>query len=300
MTLFAGKDTLSKGVYFLRGSLSPDIRKPSFLPTPPQSAWGPDALRAADPQKLLEFYRLAEFGKHSSGIFHDMMSPLSTILLTLEEIRDSTDPTNEESISRALAASCRIKEFVGAAKKGLRLCDSHQVFSPAHEIRDAARFLAHKAQGSLVRIECDLDERARAEGVPLRFFQIALNLISNAIDAYEGLDRDERIIKVFLEQDRERMLFTVIDHGCGISEDSLKKIFDPFFSTKRSKGLGLGLSSIKDHAESFDGSIEAESLEGFGSAFTAVFPLPKSKKAAFAAPDPGLDLIREDTRLAGT
>lgn len=229
-----------------------------------------------------------------------MMSPLTTILLALEEIKDSGDPASEESISRALAASRRIKEFMRAAKKGLKLCDSRQTFSPADEIRDAARFLAHKAQRSQVRIECDLDEGARAEGIPLRFFQIALNLISNAIDAYDGLDRDERIVKVFLERGPERMLLTVIDHGCGISEDSIKRIFDPFFSTKRSKGLGLGLSAIKDHAESFDGSIEAESLAGFGSAFTATFPLPKSRKAAPAASGRGLDLIREDTRLAGT
>lgn len=297
MRFFAGSNTLTKGVYFLKKGLSPDIQKPSFLPTPSQRT--PSSLRAAEPERFLEFYSLVEFGKHSSGIFHDMMSPLTTILLTLEEIKDSTDPKNEESICRALAASNRIKEFVKAARKGLKPDDSRQTFSPAHEIRDAMRFLGHKARRARVDIKCDLDDEALAFGIPLRFFQIALNLMSNAVDAYDGVDHDERVVRVFLEQNQTRLLFTVSDNGCGIDKNALPRIFDPFFSTKRSKGLGLGLSTLKDHIDSFDGSIEVESLVGFGSTFTASFPLPESQRAARAALDES-ELMREgDTRLAG-
>ena len=72
------------------------------------------------------------------------------------------------------------------------------------------------------------------------------------------------------------LLLTVQDTGCGISEDSMQKLFEPLFTTK-AKGIGLGLSIVKNLIEANGGAISVESKEGVGSAFTMSLPTVKTE-----------------------
>ncbi len=64
-----------------------------------------------------------------------------------------------------------------------------------------------------------------------------------------------------------------VDSGCGISKENLGKLFDPFFSTKESKGTGLGLALSYGIVKKHNGSIEVESEIGVGSSFIVKLPL---------------------------
>ena len=66
---------------------------------------------------------------------------------------------------------------------------------------------------------------------------------------------------------------TVADNGCGIPEDISKKIFDPFFSTKGSKGTGLGLAVTKKVIEEHNGQLEVESTTDVGTSFYITLPI---------------------------
>ncbi len=96
-----------------------------------------------------------------------------------------------------------------------------------------------------------------------------LNLITNAVDAFEG--RGGRIeISTCLKDDA--ILIVVSDNGKGIPRDKMARIFQPFFTTKGSKGTGLGLSMTKKYIDDMGGHISVQSEEGRGTTFTIVFP----------------------------
>jgi signal transduction histidine kinase len=77
------------------------------------------------------------------------------------------------------------------------------------------------------------------------------------------------------ERNDGRILLSIQDTGCGISEENMKKLFDPLFSTKE-RGIGLGLAISKRLMEVNGGSIEVESKEGVGSTFTLYLPIGRS------------------------
>lgn len=113
-------------------------------------------------------------------------------------------------------------------------------------------------------------------GNPLKFHQIIANLISNAIDAYDGIPREEgrqNRVEVRLAQHSGIVRLEVQDWGQGIKPEILNKIFDPLFTTKDTdKGTGIGLTTTKHIVEKdFAGNVTVASKPGYGSTFIVEF-----------------------------
>jgi polar amino acid transport system substrate-binding protein len=107
--------------------------------------------------------------------------------------------------------------------------------------------------------------------------QVIINLISNACQALG--DRSQRIDLYTFEQNAIVVL-KVVDTGCGIPRESLNKILDPFFTTKReSGGTGLGLSISMNIIHNHGGSIEFASEVGKGTTVTLRFPAMQSNES---------------------
>ena len=110
-----------------------------------------------------------------------------------------------------------------------------------------------------------------AEGHRLQ--QILLNLIDNALDAV-GHDGKVTITTSNTPTD---IVIEVADNGPGIPPEVMKKIWDPFFTTKeQGKGTGLGLSISQNIIRTLGGSIELQSKEGEGTVFTVKVPITQS------------------------
>ena len=144
----------------------------------------------------------------------------------------------------------------------------------------------HKFYGEIPEIECS----------PSKINQVFLNLITNAAQAIE--DRGEIVLKTRL-LDEQHVAISVSDTGCGISEENLGKIRDPFFTTKEvGTGTGLGLSIVDEIIRSHGGELRIESKVGAGSTFTVVLPIRQSHSAmgessdAFDAGD-GVDSVND-------
>jgi len=107
-------------------------------------------------------------------------------------------------------------------------------------------------------------------GNPGKLQQIFLNLFLNAKDAMsDGGELRVRVVTV-----DSKMEITVSDTGMGISQDNVKKIYDPFFTTKvAGKGTGLGLSVSYGIVKEHSGTISVESKLGSGTSFRLEFPL---------------------------
>jgi signal transduction histidine kinase len=246
-------------------------------------------LRRAQVEGISQLSRFAEFGRLSSGLFHDLVSPLSAIILNLQDIGGATHPDLDDiqdKLKKSVRASRRMDAFILCIKRQMRSGEFEELFSANEMIEDAIGLFHYKA----LRAHVDLSFRAEHSlpmfGNPLRFHQIVANLISNGIDSYEfapllrhGRAIDKRV-RVSLERDKGMTIATVRDYGAGMSPDTLSKIFEPFFTTKsRDIAMGIGLSTTKEIIErDFGGTIEVKSSLGKGTIFTVKLPTRRHAK----------------------
>ncbi len=136
----------------------------------------------------------------------------------------------------------------------------------------AKNIVKHKATiskfyGELPEIECS----------PSQINQVFLNIITNAAQAIET--QGEIVIETKL-YDPEHVAIRISDTGCGIPEENLSKIRDPFFTTKEvGTGTGLGLSIVDEIIRSHYGDLQIESVVGKGSSFTVILPIKRPAPA---------------------
>jgi signal transduction histidine kinase len=128
----------------------------------------------------------------------------------------------------------------------------------------------HKFYGEIPEIECS----------PSKINQVFLNLLTNAAQAIE---QHGEIVITTKQRGSDHVSIAISDTGCGIPEENLPKIRDPFFTTKDvGTGTGLGLSIVDEIIRSHGGELLVESKVGKGSTFTVVLPIKQAPNPAFA------------------
>lgn len=246
-------------------------------------------LRELQAEKIAQLYRFAEFGRLSAGIFHDLISPLSALSLSVEQSvslgeRDGISSKEaKESLGRAVRAARKMEDLVVSVRKQLAREQTKAKFSLCEEIELVIDMLSYRARQERVNIVFSSDENIFLYGDPVKFNQVLLNLITNAIDAYAELKLGSgslnsstnvlREVRVNLEKKQDRVLLSITDQGAGIPAELLSKIFEVFFTTK-TDGHGIGLSMTKRIVEKdFSGSIEVKSRVGVGTSFHVSLPV---------------------------
>lgn len=229
-------------------------------------------------ERMSELYKFAEFGKISSGAFHDLINPLTSIHLLIHDIHKDDHPRIPEiqdHLTRAVSVSKRMHDFIAALRKKISQGNIHAAFSPRKELDEAAILLSYKIKSSGCTLSIAEQNVIEIFGNPITFYQIATNLISNAVDAYEGIDRPDKRIEITLKDESDHFSMEVKDFGAGISKENFAHLFKPFFTTKPiGKGTGLGLSSTKHIIEKeFGGTFTLQSEEGKGTSCLVRIPL---------------------------
>lgn len=238
-------------------------------------------IRRLQMERVTELHHKAEFGNISSGAFHDLMNPLSSIHLITSEIGDDTHekiPEFKEYISHALNASRKMQHFLDVLRKQMRSDKDKVLFSPRQEIEEALLLLSYKTKKAGCVVHLKETGSCQLFGNPITFYQIIANLVSNSIDAYEHKQHDKHINITFGKKGGSFVL-EATDSGCGIAEENLAQVFESFFTTKpKNKGSGLGLATTKHIVEKeFDGTISVQSSEATGTTFTITIPLHEDK-----------------------
>ncbi len=243
-------------------------------------------LKEAQMERVTQLYRFAEFGRISAGLFHDLMNPLSAVALNMEQTasieRRTGSVSSEEAkeyLDKAVRAAKKLEDLVASVRRQLMRQAKKELFSVCEEIELVTDVLSHKARSAQVEVMFESEHNVQMVGDAVKFNQIMLNLIANAIDAYpdrmleQGPSKRSRTVRVSLSEMEKRIIVSVKDEGQGISEKHLSKIFEPFFTTK-AEGHGIGLSTVKRMVEKdFAGAVSVESEEGVGTLFTLQFPL---------------------------
>lgn len=239
------------------------------------------AIKIMQREKLEQLQALASIGQLSSSIFHDIINPLTIVSLNLEQIEAKSKTDLEKSnfyIQQALSATARINELISNTNRCLRRQSQEKYFSIRQEVEKIKKIMDGKARMSQAVIKIQIEKDIRIKGGPVRFGQILMNLISNAIDACAQNKQSSGIITINIksEVNTKNLVLTIEDNGVGIPENHLNKIFNIFFTTKPedSKNVGLGLSIVKEIVENdFNGKISVSSKIGQGSLFTIVIPI---------------------------
>jgi len=224
--------------------------------------------------ELVHISRLTAMGEMASTLAHELNQPLSAIanymkgsrrLLEGNEdqrvatARDAMDKAADQAL-RAGQVIRRLRDFVARGESERRV----ESISKLVEEASALALVGAKELGVRVRFQFDpVVDLVLADKVQIQ--QVLLNLIRNAIEAMEGTDRKELIIRTRAIDDN-MLEISVADTGSGIAPEVSAQLFQPFFTTK-AHGMGVGLSISRTIIEAHGGQIGIEPNPGGGTIF---------------------------------
>jgi signal transduction histidine kinase len=179
-----------------------------------------------------------------------------------------------ESLHLAEEATRRVGQFVRTIKGQTRMEEERVApFDPAEAVHSTLNLLEHDRADARVSLDSELASGIELRGDPNKFAVVVQNLVSNAIDSYEGA---EGSVTVRLSATGEAVILEVEDRGSGIPEEVRPRIFDYLFTTKDiGQGTGLGLSLVHSIVTStFHGTIDYRTEVGAGTTFVVTIPIP--------------------------
>ncbi len=252
-----------------------------------------EELKAAQEQVIRQ-ERLKALGQMVSGIAHDFNSVLMPILGLPEfflakperlERRDEVRRAFEEILGAARDARelvRRLREFYRPTDiLDVQSVDLRDLVRTALTLTEPAWRAQAQARGKTIRVETEApSEPVMVAANPAGVREMLTNLILNAVDAIP----ESGTVTIRLAPTAEGACLEVRDTGSGMSEETRRRCFEPFYSTKGEHGTGLGLAICYGLVQRHGGRIEVDSAEGRGTAFFIYLSRQPAGVAAFSAP----------------
>jgi signal transduction histidine kinase len=230
-------------------------------------------------KRLTQSEKLAALGQFVAGIAHELNNPLQGVLGHLELLRTTGAFPKQlrrevqviyREADRAAKIVRNLLVFAGSRRLTLRSVSLNAVLQKVLSLRTPA----HRAAGIEVVRHYD-DKLPRVKSDPLLLHQVFLNMVMNAEHAIAATGKGGRIeIATAVAPTGNRIIVTVRDTGVGIPEDTLSRIFEPFYTTKEvGKGTGLGLAITYGIVQEHGGQIIAANHPEGGAVFTVELPI---------------------------
>ncbi|MDD2366952.1 MAG: response regulator [Desulfuromonadaceae bacterium] len=229
-----------------------------------------EALQTAQ-KEILQSEKLAALGYLSAGMAHEIRNPLNSISLFIQLMRQTTDePDQLDYQSKVLKEVERIDSIIRRLLDASRR--TRNISSNVH-IDEVIDNVVESFATQIETRKIVIDRRYHCIPSPIKadateLEQIFTNLFLNALDA---MSHGGSLIFEVTEAD-DRVIIRVSDSGCGIPEDLLENIFEPFFSTK-SRGTGMGLPVAQRIARMYEGFMGVEESSPNGTTFRLEFPI---------------------------
>lgn len=222
--------------------------------------------------------KLASIGELASGVGHEINNPLLIVKgyseLLLKNIKEDNycKENFSKKIETIINSSNRIKNIVAGLKVFARKEDiKKEVFNFSEILNDSVNMLYEMYKNDGININLVNTNELYVNGNIGKLQQVIVNLINNAKDSL--MNEKEKKIKVELKTFDGFVSLKIKDSGCGISEENLNKIFQPFFTTKEiNEGTGIGLSIVHGIVKEHEGEIKVESKLGLGTTFEILLP----------------------------
>jgi signal transduction histidine kinase len=216
----------------------------------------------------------------SASIAHEIRNPITAAKSLVQQMgEDPASSVNVDYAKVALEELDRVERSISHLLRYARDEELSVATIRMDEVVDSAleTFRDRLARGG-VDVRRDLDATSAIQGDPEKLRRVLINLISNALDAFEEARTPGPRIEVMAGENLagSEVWVRVRDNGPGIDEQALSKIFNPFYTSKK-QGTGLGLALSKKVVDAHGGTLEAESAPGRGTEF--VLTLPKQAGA---------------------
>jgi len=229
--------------------------------------------------QLVQVERLRALGEMAAGVAHDFNNLLAIVMLRTELLLARTQPQEvAESLGFIRQAARdgaqtvrRIQEFTRT--RSIRPFSPVDMNKVIREVVDLARpRWKDQAQSCGVTYDVQVEEGRvpKVAGTVEELREAFLNLLNNALDAMPAGGRFT--FRTVTEGDR--VVVRAEDGGCGMSEETRRRVFEPFFSTKGAQGNGLGLAVVWGIVTRHRGEIQVESTLGRGTTFVVSLPVP--------------------------
>jgi PAS domain S-box-containing protein len=242
-------------------------------------------------ERLRHAQKMEAIGQLSAGIAHNFNNMLAVIVPSVEAASARADTTTADMLAGALDAAMRaaavVRELMLVSGKS-RTEDREPVAVEA--LVERTVHMCHSTFDPGITVDLRV-----APDPPLvvanagQIEQALLNVLINARDAVQATsDARPRTIRVRVEASEHQVVVRVEDDGCGMSEETRRRLFEPFFTTKEG-GTGLGLATTYAIVTDHGGAIECASRLGVGTTITLTFPaaqaVERDPERAGAAPD---------------
>ena len=222
--------------------------------------------------------RLAAVGIAISGISHYVKNIITGIVGS-ESLIDEGLRTEKYDIIKEIwpiqkrsthRISTLVQDMLTYSKERIPAWESGNLNTLLREIHEDQ--MSHLEKEN-VKLILDLaEDLPDSEFDPKAIYDTVLNMVGNAIDACSDKEEGEVILRSF-QPDEKHVAVWIIDNGAGIPQEIQERIFEPFFSTKGSRGTGLGLAVARKSIEEHHGSLVLESYQGEGTTFKITLPI---------------------------
>jgi len=223
---------------------------------------------------------LALVGKMAAQVAHEVRNPLGSITLNLDLIRKEIEKLGEGEGHSVKEGRTLVEEMRTEADRISRIIEDYLRFARLPKLRRQPLDLNALLDQKLGFLGAEM-ERANVtlnshfeSALPLlhagadQIWQATLNLIRNSCDAMPG----GGVLTISTARDGGEVILRVSDNGVGMTEETRRQVFVPFFTTKK-EGLGLGMALVEQIVANHGGHIECESASGKGTTFSIFLPL---------------------------
>lgn len=238
---------------------------------------------------IMEAQKMASLGILAEGMAHNFNNLLSVIFCYSEILQSTIEGKQKEYVEKIMNSTTRMKYLI---KQLLDFAENKKVMPVHLEIRNFLEkvvefFSESYPEEPVIKIELEIEnseEKIFGDGKLL--FQSFLNILINAREAMENggkitIKTSRTAVPETLKSKISNIqdiyvCISITDTGKGIKEEDVENIFLPFFTTKNTVGVGLGLSTSYGIIKNHDGIIGAESIYGKGSTFHIYLPVKET------------------------
>ena len=234
--------------------------------------------------QVFQAEKLASIGRLASGVAHEVNNPLNGMRFCVFGIKKDLD-NREQTVEYLNMIDDGLTQIESVVTKLLGYARQRpkepQAVDLAKQLTNVRDLLDYRLKEKRIRLEVRADEDLPpVKADPNLIQEMLMNLLLNSLDAVD----EEGEITVGMQAIGGKMIIRVRDNGTGISEEELKVIFEPFYSTKETgKGTGLGLSVTLGIVESHNGTITVTSKQCEYTEFTVTLPLETENETNMTA-----------------
>ena len=234
-------------------------------------------------KRLDQSQRMTALGELVSTTTHEFNNVLMTIINYAKMgMRHDDKETRDKAFDKINKAGMRASKITNAVLGMARNRSEHfEMTDVAKLIDESMVLLEREMQKYRISVDMQIDDVPEVSAIGNQIQQVLMNLLINARQAMA--DGGQLVIKLVKNEANNTVDLSVRDYGPGIPQDKLRRIFEPYYTTKNGPdetgkgGTGVGLATCKNIIEAHGGKIRVESSVGKGTCFTLMFPMERQK-----------------------